>query len=332
MNKNSNVTINKETKNNNFGGIIMMNTSINTFAEEVKREVEVRLGENYEVIIREVVKNNDTHLTGLIISSRSVNISPTIYLESYYARYEKGEDLGCLVDEILDTYEKTKVKENFDIDSVIKYERCRDRICIKLVNADKNSELLEKAPYRLVCEDLAVLYTVLVSDDGSEQAVVTIRNRIFDKWNITEEELYGIALENTERLFRGKIESLASVVMQIISDKMDTDIAREFYDMCISDVDTIPIYVCSNVAKHHGASVILYDGVLKEFTDKVGCDCFILPSSIHETLLVPVSFDTDVRCLRDLVKEVNSAEVSPEEVLSDNVYRYYREEDVIRLA
>ena len=92
------------------------------------------------------------------------------------------------------------------------------------------------------------------------------------------------------------------------------------------------MYVCSNSQKVNGAGVILYKDLLKQFAEKTGSDFYILPSSIHETLLVPVSDQMEVEALRSMVREVNATQVAPEEVLSDNVYIYRREDDKISLA
>ena len=92
------------------------------------------------------------------------------------------------------------------------------------------------------------------------------------------------------------------------------------------------MYVCTNASKINGAGVILYENLLKDFAQKVGADFYILPSSVHETLLIPVSDQFDVETLKAMVCEVNMTQVAPEEQLSDQVYLYSRECDQIRIA
>ena len=153
----------------------------------------------------------------------------------------------------------------------------------------------------------------------------------YDLWGVDEDELFKIALLNTQRLFRGSVMSMASVMMDLLSDRMDDEYSSEFFDMVVSE-DMVPMYVCSNNQKLNGAGVILYKDLLKQFAEKTGSDFYILPSSIHETLLVPVSDQMEVEALRSMVREVNATQVAPEEVLSDNVYIYRREDDKISLA
>lgn len=72
--------------------------------------------------------------------------------------------------------------------------------------------------------------------------------------------------------------------------------------------------------------------LLQEFADRVGSDVFILPSSIHETLLIPANADMDTEYLRDMVRTVNRTKVAPDEILSDNVYYYSRLTDRVELV
>ena len=337
--KNNNFdSINNAAANNNLnnGGIVMMNATINSmdvFAATVKEAVEASLGDGYEVSIHEVLKNNDTRLTGLTIRTEESNVAPTIYLEGMFERYKAGDAaIPVIVSEIISVYESHKVTMPFDASMVTDFSLCENKICYKLVNAARNRELLSDAPHIIVCDDLAVLFYILVSNDGSGTATITVRNNMFDMWGVTEDDLFKIALINTQRIFRGSVMSMASVLTELLSDRMDEENTKEFYDMVVSDEDMVPMYVCTNTQKINGAGVLLYKDILREFADRVGSDFYILPSSVHETLLVPVSKEMEIEYLRSMVREVNATQVAPEEVLSDNVYIYHRDTDKICLA
>ena len=336
--KNNNFdSMNAAANNNNNsinGGIAMMNATINSmdvFAATVKEAVEASLGEGYEVNIHEVLKNNSTRLTGLTIKTEESNVAPTIYLEGSFERYKAGDaTVPVIVSEIISVYESHKTTMSFDASLVTDFLACKERICYKLVNADRNKELLSDAPHIIVC-DLAVLFYILVANDGEGTATITIRNNMSDLWGVATDELFKIALANTQRLFRGTVKSMASVMMELFADRLDEEGCREFYDMVVSE-DDVPMYVCTNASKINGAGVILYENLLKDFAQKVGADFYILPSSVHETLLIPVSDQFDVETLRAMVCEVNMTQVAPEEQLSDQVYLYSRECDQIRIA
>ena len=111
-----NVAANNNSENN--GGMNMMNAIIKNmdgFAQVVKEAVEAILGGGYEVSINEVLKNNDTHLTGLTIRTDESNIAPTIYLERMFERYKAGNaTVPVIVSEILSVYESNKIAMSFD--------------------------------------------------------------------------------------------------------------------------------------------------------------------------------------------------------------------------
>lgn len=92
-----------------------------------------------------------------------------------------------------------------------------------------------------------------------------------------------------------------------------------------------PLYVAGNDSMANGAAVMLYDGVLEEFSRQVNSDFYIFPSSIHETLFMPALPDSDGCMLPEMVREINAACLNPEDILSDNVYRYYAEDGVVKL-
>ena len=330
----NNGTDNNSNNNSNNGGFIMTQGTIRTmeaFAGTVKSAMEVTYGEDYRVSVQEVKKNNGLVLTGLTILKKDCNIAPTIYLNQAFEQYQEGRTLESICREFIRVYEEHKVQADFDVSCVTDFSKVQNRICYKLINAEKNEELLADAPH-VMLEDLAVIVYILVSKDSEGTGTITIRNNMLSFWHVDTDTLYEMALINTQRLFRGSVQSMASVMTEILSHKLDEESAQEFYDMMVGEDDMIPMYVCTNTAKLNGAGVILYQGLLQEFADRVGFDFYILPSSIHETLLIPANGDMDVENLRDMVRIVNRTEVAPDEILSDSVYRYNRLLDRVELA
>lgn len=96
-----------------------------------------------------------------------------------------------------------------------------------------------------------------------------------------------------------------------------------------SFVNDSSMYLLTNQTKLYGATCLLYKDILKEFTDKLDANLFIIPSSVHEVILVPVSDALSNEYLTDLIREVNATELSLDEALSDHVYLYTREDDAI---
>lgn len=317
--------------NNNF---IMTTGTIGTmeaFAGTVKSAMEAYFGKDYKVQVHTVVKNNDLHLTGLTILARTSNIAPTIYLEYYYEQYRAGATMSDVCHQIIRTYEEHRGTLDFDVKSVTDFNRVKDRICYKLVSAERNKELLSDTPH-IRFFDLAIIFYIMVSSDTEGMGTITVHDNIMDLWNVGKESVFELALQNTQRLFRGKVTSIAEVMIDVLASRLDRECACEFFDLMAGEDDMIPMYVCTNTAKINGAGVIFYNGLLKEFADRVGSDVYIIPSSIHETLLIPVSIGMDADEIRDMVKCVNATEVAPDEILSDSVYYYNRLTDRVEMA
>lgn len=334
MNNNFNNEAANNNNNSNNGGFIMAQgtlTTMEVFVGTVKTAMEAHYGDEYRVTVQDVHKNNNLVLTGITILKKDCNIAPTIYLNQAFEQYQEGRTMESICREIIRVYEKHKVQTDFDVSCVTDFSKVQNRICYKVINAEKNKVLLADTPYVLL-EDLAVIFYILVSNDAEGTGTITIKNNMLEYWDVNTDTLYELALANTQRLFRGTVQSMANVMMDILSKQMDEEDACEFFDMMVDADDAIPMYVCTNTMKLNGAGVILYNGLLQEFADRVDSDVYILPSSVHETLLIPVNADMDVEYLRDMVRTVNRTEVAPDEILSDNVYYYNRLTDRVELA
>ena len=336
MNNNFNNGATNNNSNNN-GGFIMSTGTINTvdlFADVVKAGLEEAHPECC-VMVHKVTKNNNLVLTGISIRSREVNLAPTIYMDGYYNDYKNGRPVMEIIAEVERAYDTYKVEQDFDVNSITDFNHVQDKICYKLVNRDKNKELLSDAPY-LPFHDLAVIFYVVVSEDRVGTGTVTVHNHLMEMWgNPDIKELYRIAKNNTQRRYKGRVSNMMEIMGEIISysaDNVDSDVVDAFFEMdSVYEDNMMPMFVATNNKKVNGAGVILYDGLLRTFAEKIGGDFYILPSSVHEVLFVPANGDIDARYLIQMVKEVNATEVSPDEVLSDNVYMYHADEDRLEM-
>ena len=158
-------------------------------------------------------------------------------------------------------------------------------------------------------------------------ASVTITNDMLRFWNISTEELYVVAHQNTAKRFPVCIESMRDTLLDTISDLNVCDTELEGCN------DVVPMYVATNTTKLNGAAVVLYENQLREFSKCFGGDYFLLPSSIHETLLIPVTDKTNALSdLKEMVMNVNKICVTKEEFLSDSVYRYFVAESCLKIV
>lgn len=300
------------------------------FAKKVQEEAARLCGEAYEVGIQEVRKNNGVTRTGLFLRKEGETVGAVVYLDTYYRCWGRGAgeapigDVARLVCKAFSDSgrEELVAREFRDFGSL------RHRIVYRLVSRERNEELLKEVPWVPFC-DLAVVFCLAGKEDGIGRLTAMIGNEWAGKWGLGLKELYGLAAENTPRLFPARIKSMREVMEGIAREHLGEAYREEVVEELFSAPVVSPLYVISNEAGNWGAATVLYQGVLKGFSDQVGKDLILLPSSVHEFLIIPWEERLDMGELRDLVIHVNQSEVSEEEILSDQVYRYRRETDRI---
>jgi hypothetical protein len=294
------------------------------FKEKILQSLLGQLPEDTHVEIQEIIKNNNLHLDGLLISTPSVNISPTIYLNEYYRRYQEGEteeDFSAVVSSIMECYEEHRLKESIDTSFFTDYTKVRQHVVYKLINQEKNRQLLEDVPF-LPFLDLAIVFCYYLSESQlsdrpqGTNGTILIRNSHLDYWNITVAELYHDAKRNTPVLMEAELQPLKNLCCELLPPAQQEEFLTEDWDS--------PLYVLTNQQRFLGAATILYHQILKRFAEELEDDLIILPSSIHEVLLVPAALVATPAILSGLVNEVNDTQVAAEEVLANHVYIYHR--------
>lgn len=297
------------------------------FLVSMKQELSGYLGEDYQIELKHIIKNNGIILDGLLIRGFEESVSPSIYLNQYYEQFCDGRDFREIAEEILNIYEQSN-DESREIGLNFRYEfnQMKSKITFRIVNYEKNQILLRTIPHIRIL-DLAVTFHCIVRlvEDGIGSIRITEEHR--RAWKVELEDLWEIALENSRRLFPAVIRPMEDVVMDlmehnhILEDENSLEFENEFSDHS-------SMYVLTNQKGINGASCLLYPNVLEEFSNKLGCDFYILPSSIHELILVPQAqaLGKEMRHTRveleNMVKEINETQVAEEEVLSNSVYEY----------
>lgn len=294
------------------------------FIETIKKSLQNTLGDTFTIESQAVTKNNGIVLTAIIIKDSTSPIAPSIYIDEYYACYCNGNQNICnICNMILSTYNHHKSDISFDTAYVTDFASCKDNICIKLINKHCNAALLADAPHIDIVGDLVAVFYIIIENLGYTTASITVKNNLFSLWNITVEELYDISLINSARLLPAAINPLSSILMELLDDSYaDSD---DIFDIMESDSNTCPMYVISNSSKMYGASCILYPELLAKCCEKLHTSSIIiLPSSVHECIVLLASDDMDTSFLKEMVHEVNTSSVSETDYLSDNVFIFNR--------
>lgn len=265
----------------------------------------------HEINIMEQRKNNNVIWDALSIKGDR-NIVPAIYLESYYQAHTDGVSMDAILQKIADVYmESMEQVGNFTADE-FQYEKIKNGIFVVVQNAEMNRELLEEVPHE-IRDDLALLYRVNVELSNGEKGSVLIHNTHLRSWGIDEKTLKEVAWNNMHDNYPPEFSTMSNVLRSVGYDEMSE--ATELVEM----------YVLSNKDKHYGAAYMFDTEVMNRIAEGIGGDIVVIPSSIHESILLKKQEDTDFDILREMVKEVNRTQLHPTEILSDEVYQYSRD-------
>lgn len=282
------------------------------FIETVKEHIEQKLQKTVTVI--PVLKNNGTIYDGLVIHDPILNISPTIYLNHHFHRYLDGVSLEEIYEDIIHTYEENLPMEDFDISVFREYDKAKERIVMKLVNARKNKELLKKVPHILVY-DLAIVFLCHVSDLTEEYSTILIHTEHLKLWDVSTEDLYEIAKSNSPQILPPRLDNLHDVYRNV------TGISLPF----LKDLD---ICILTNQLKIYGATCMVYPDLLEEISNLYTDDLCLIPSSVHEILLFPlhnIPAEYSLEDINQMILDVNTNELTDDEILSDHIYQFHRE-------
>ena len=291
----------------------------NVFGNEVKQEVEKLLGSEVRVELRQITKNNGIILEGLCILEKGSYVSPTIYLEDFYREYKDGVSLKEIAGRIYDIYEKRCRNIPFSLEYFLDFEKIKENIFCKLVNREMNQELLRDVP-SVSFLDLSVVFICAVKNEEFGNGSVLIREEHRKHWKVSKELLYEYARENTFRLRPFELKSMEELIEDLVEPE-ERNLLKE-----------IPMYVLSNRDRVFGAAGILYDRILSSAGARLEEDFYVLPSSVHEVILVPGHVAGSEKELHTMVHEVNHTQVEPEEVLSENVYHYDRKKHCLSIC
>lgn len=277
------------------------------FLQYVKENIATKLedGEKCNIFIKKLSKNNGQYVDSLHIYQKGSNVSPSIELNVFYERYKDGEDKEKLLEHMAQIYKNSMPCPFFLPKSLEHFSAVSGSIIMRLINYEKNKEMLEQCPHRRLL-DLAMTYRWLAHKDDVGISTALITNEELAFWQKSEEDLYRLAMKNTPQLFPATIRTMKEVL-------------REHIDI---EEDEPDIYVLTNEMGIHGANCILYDKILDNFARQMKRDFLILPSSIHEVLFVPVASYLKKEDLYELVNHANTCVVAQQEVLSDSVYIY----------
>lgn len=293
------------------------------FVDSILRELSSFYGDDATVSINTVVCNNNETRDALHIRFTADNgvICPSIYLDSLYEDYTGGQqNLDYYVEAVI------QMRKDYEPDNIMKesvkklldWNSMKDVVYPVLVSHEENEKFLTHHVHTPFL-DLAVIYEVRVSDDENGVASSKVTHSMLNAYGISKEVMHQQALENMKKDGYEISDLLYQMFGQFMEDEQE-EVTLEAGQM----------YILSNRSKRHGAACLLYEDFLKE---KLGdTTAFIIPSSIHETLFVPVIDGMTAEAFEQMICQVNEAEVRASERLSNHCYLWDGKEQKVKMA
>ena len=306
-----------------------------------------------EVTVRKILKNNDTAFDSVTVKQPGCNMTPTLYFQDLKRSFDEGMQMDELARSVL-SFSRTGSgvwpAEDFDPGD---YSYFRDKVMFRLVSSDRNRQYLRHRPHRGRL-DLEIVYYYQCRIGKESMGTISVGDEDLNRWGISEEDIYRDALRNTPILNPPVIcpitdllnsftdpdgmPDLGAPVRDMDPDGMPdlhapvrdadpdegVDIGLPVYEPDLYGNAPVPLLVLTNESKYCGAACMLYEGLLRDLSDEIRSDLFIIPSSIHEVLLLPDEGEFSEEELSALVCEINAHFINPSEILSDHVYRFKR--------
>ena len=271
-----------------------------------------------DIKLETITKNNNKEKRGLVLKSPDTkSIGLIIYIDDFVNAIESEKiTIEEVVDHIISSYNENKDTDiSGVVDHIMDYDSIKDRIIYCLINYNKNEELLQNIPH-IRFLDLAIIYKISLEPIENNCASIIIRNDLMNIWHINKEELHNRAVENTPKLLPVKFRKMQDII-----------------NMNLFDInDYVQMYVMTNKDNVNGASVLLYNNPIWDFAKELNEDIFIIPSSIHEVIIIKAGDTISKAYVKEMIQQVNKTELNSEEILSDNLYYMNKDTGEISIA
>ena len=291
------------------------------FVEDLKERLEAG-GEKFSVDLNAVQKMNQNY-EAVTVKPEDAIIGVNLNMTEIYERYDRGMSYDTLVSEVAEKADRALHDHpDFNLEALQDYDQMKEKLSMEVVSAERNADLLEKVPHKNM-EDMAVVYRFVLDSDSDGRGSILVTNQLMDNYGITAEQLHADALQYAPVMRPAVIQTMAETLLEMMGPE-----AKDMIPVLPDD----PLFVATVPDKIQGAGVLAYQDFMEQAAERVGGDFFILPSSIHEILLVRDDGTFDINHLEDMVKQVNETEVAPEDLLTDSVYHYDSKEKIFELA
>lgn len=276
--------------------------------------------DNSFVCVHPIRKTNDIVRQGCLIRRGNEKISPVIYLDDAWEAYKEGKEIDDVLKDLVEIYQEHQQMPN--LDESMDYESIKDKIVSFVVGKETNQNNLKHRVYSDVGNGLAEVYDIR-KDLGAPDEIgsIAITHGLMRKYGYDMREIIEAAKENTPRYFPAKLETLLQTLLGGERDEFQNP-----------EPNTDDVFMLSNSEGFQGAEVLFYPGMQKRIAEHFGKNYYVLPSSLHELLILPERDELIPAKLEEMVKSVNRTSVESKDFLSDKVLYYDREKELLRYA
>ena len=299
--------------------------SLESFAGQIRNDLVDRFRDRYPEIqmeVQQVDKLNRGSYLGLQINRGEGRPSPVINLEPFYEELAEGSAYSEAMERLASAVEKAMQSiPDIDIKHIGKYEEIKTGLIMQAIPVKGNEEMLAYMPYQNMA-DLAIICRAMIGSDSRGEMSFLVTDQVMQSYGVSNEELFADAAESMSRGGGYSIRPIISVLGEL----------KPFFDEDPEHYPDNMLFVATNSLEEYGAGVLACPGFMEMAEQTMRGSFFVLPSSIHEVLLLRDDGATDYRHLEMMVREINAMEVAPQDRLSDHVYHYDAQDKVFELA
>ncbi len=295
------------------------------FIDDLKEKL-YEQGIDANISVNEVKKLNESY-EAVTVTPEGGNIGVNIGVDKFYDAYENGTSYDAVVDRAAEVVSVGLAQRpDIDVSSLTDYSQMKEKLAMEVVSTEANKEMLETVPHQNI-EDMAVVYRFVLNSDDEGRSSILVTNQLLENMGVTPEQLHADAMENAPQIKPVEIKGMSEVMVEMMGPEQ-----AEMMGIVPMDPKDEQMYVASVPDKVHGAGVLAYQDFMDKAAEKAGGDFFILPSSIHELLIVPDNGKMELKDLEAMVREVNATQVAPADKLTDSVYHYDSQNKIFELG
>ena len=283
--------------------------------KQLHRVIPEEMREDLEIEKVEIVKVNDQKLHGLVFRTKGLDAAPTFYIDDFYGDYKEGwRSAADIAEELFWQYQQAEyisppqIAREFDFS----FDNIKDRLSIRVLDPGRNKEYLADKPYHEVDGGLVAMMDYNPASDWR----IAINNDILEKIGVDKETLYEAA-----------VQSMLRIDAPVLTDMTNALFSPERVNLLDMEEPVAPedrggMYVLTADSGNCGAAFAAVPDITRKSAEVIGTSCYVLPSSLHEVILVPDEQGIDVKDLHNMVMTANRSVVELKDILSDDVFYY----------